>query len=285
MIDRSISVNHMSTFSTFQKRTLIAFALLWLSTAHVVAQQQAFVFPDADTYTRPGVNAGQDDVLEVLDNGGGDFMAYIRFRLSDFNIDEISSAELTLHKVPGIRNDTITSGRFDVYGLSNIPGNTSQYWNEVTVSDSGLGYEYHNTGGNGLDLNRVYNLDAGSGANVVETVNNNITAQRLSGPDLVSFLNERVDDDGFATLIALVDAGAVRGWGYASREHPDDGLRASLDIEYTTLPPSQDPPRQVERLESRCRRSKTFVQSGVYWLATFWSRPSQRRVQSLSVNQ
>ncbi|MFK7770434.1 MAG: hypothetical protein AB8B55_24705, partial [Mariniblastus sp.] len=203
--------------------------------------------PDADTYTRSGVSAGNAEVLQVLDNNGGngDFMAYVRFRLGALNIDQISSAELTLHKTPGIRNDTIVSSRFDTYGLLDTAGNTPQTWSEGTLADSGLGAEYTNTNGDYLDTSRVFNLDQESGANVVETVNNSITAQRLEGADLVSFLNDRVDADGFATFITLVDAGTVRGWGYGSSENSDSSVRPTLEIEFTQ---NELPLRQVERL-------------------------------------
>ena len=201
--------------------------------------------PVADSYTRPNMNAGAAQVLEVRDFDGGDFMAYLRFDLSALNIDQIESAELTLHKVAGARNDTIVSGRFDVFGLLDLAGNTSQDWSEATLADGGLGSEYTNTAGNGLDPALVANLDQESGADVVETVNNAITAQRLSGADLVSFLNDRVDDDGYATLVARVDASSGLGWGYASREHGDANLKPTLTLQYTEKPP---PLRQVERL-------------------------------------
>ncbi len=50
---------------------------------------------------------GESEVLYNLDRGGYDEIAYLRFDLSKLNIDAISSAELTLHKVPSSRNDTI----------------------------------------------------------------------------------------------------------------------------------------------------------------------------------
>lgn len=228
---------------------LVFSSMLSASTPVVLANDEAtsaVLVSDADTYTRANQSAGNDEVLEVLDNGGGDFMAYIRFRLGGLNIEQVTSAELTLHKVPGIRNDTIVTSRFEVYGLLNQSGSTPQDWSESSLADGGIGEEYSNTGGDGIDTSRVFNLDQESGADVVETVNNSITAQTLTGPDLVSFLNERVDDDGFVTFITLVDAGIVRGWGYASKENADANLRPTLQLEFTQ---TDRPARQVERLD------------------------------------
>ncbi len=215
------------------------------------------LFPVADTYTRKDSNVGGSEVVEVLDFNGNDFMTYVRFDLSALNIDQVLSAELTFNKVQGIRNDTINADRFEVYGLLDLAGNTPQQWNEYGLADNDLGAEYTNTFGDGLDLSRVANLDAESGADVSESVDNSVAPQRLSGNDLVVFLNDRVDDDGFVTFIARVDAGNVRGWGYGSRENADPNLRPTLTMQYSTIP---QPPQQVERLNRgvvAVRRSDT----------------------------
>jgi hypothetical protein len=117
------------------------------------------LFPVADTFTRAGVNAGAAQTLVVQDANGasGDAMAYLRFDLTGVDLTGLTNAYLTLQKIGG---DTIVTGRFDVFGLRNVAGNTPQDWNESTLATAGLGAEYTATGGDKLDPTRVVNLDA-----------------------------------------------------------------------------------------------------------------------------
>ncbi|HYO23657.1 MAG TPA: hypothetical protein VEQ85_01785, partial [Lacipirellulaceae bacterium] len=239
----------------------------------------ATLLPSADAYSTGGAGGGTAAVLQVLDNvGGADAVAYLRFDLSGLNIASISSATLTLSKVAGTRNDTINAARFVTYGLTSAAGNTPQDWSETGLAAGGLGAEYLPSG-NLVDATRLANLDAGAGANVVETVDNAVIPQTLTGPDLVAFLNSRLDDNGLATLIAVVDAGAAgRGWGYASRENGDPALRPSLQIVYEEAPPEPlpesepvGPSRQVELLDRgvvAIRRSSTQAYIGWRLLGT-----------------
>ena len=190
--------------------------------------------PVADTYI--GASTGAESVLEVRDygGGGGDRIAYIRFDLSGYEIDDINDAELTLYKQPASRSDTIVTGRFKNYGLTNDSGNTPQDWIESTLGYTTVGEEYTNVGGNLIDVSQVFNLDADSGANVYESVNSTDGApQTISGPDLVTFLESRIADDGLVTFITLVDSGdAGRGWGYGSRENTEEYLRPELTVDF-----------------------------------------------------
>lgn len=189
----------------------------------------------ADTYTRDGVNAGTAENLDVRGFGGGDFVAYVRFDLSLIT-DTITDATLTLNETAGSRNDGITNGRHQLYGLTNAAGNTSQNWDESVDLDPGA--EYDNTGGNGIDLAQVFNLDADAGANVTEIVpGTDGVPVTTSGPDLVAFLNSRVADGGMTTFIVAIDADN-RGYGFASRENSDSALRPTLDITVVPEPAS-----------------------------------------------
>jgi rhamnogalacturonan endolyase len=234
----------------------------------------ATLTPVADTFTLAGVGAGTATVLDVLDgDGANDRMAYVRFDLSGLIIDDITSATLSFYKTAGSRNDTIVPDRFDVYGLLSTAGNTPQNWNESTLAEGNLGLEYTNTGGDQLDLSRVFNLDAESGANVTESVQNtDDTPQSITGPDLVSFLESRAADDGLVTFITLVDAGAMRGWGYHSREAADPAFRPTLELEFSgeaVLDPyPANPvvlPRQMERLDRGIIAMRTGPQIYVGW--------------------
>ncbi|TWT37626.1 Rhamnogalacturonan endolyase YesW precursor [Posidoniimonas corsicana] len=213
---------------------------------------------EADTYTQSGVGAGDAAVLDTLDaNGPGDRVTYVRFDVSGIDFDAYESVSLNLFKTAGARNDTIITGRFDVYGLLDMAGNTPQDWDEATLAEGGVGLEYTAVGGDGLDVSRLFNLDEESGADVTEVVENvDGAAQSISGPDLIAFLESRQADDGLATFVTYVDAGNYRGWGYGSRENADPAMRPVLTLD-DGQPPGHDDaypedpvvfPRQVEYL-------------------------------------
>lgn len=217
--------------------------------------------PVADTYIQAGVNAGSAAVLDALDMPGsspGNHVVYVRFDLSGVDLSQFVSATLTLHKVPGTRNDTINTDRFDVYGLTNAAGLTPQNWDEATLAEGGVGTEYADEmSDNGLDTSQLFNLNQESGASVTEIVNNSAVPQRLTGPDLLAFLDQRIDDDGLVTFITEVDANHAtesRGWGYGSRENVAN-LRPTLDLDDGQPLPDPYPevpivlPRQMERLD------------------------------------
>ncbi|MCO6044107.1 hypothetical protein NG895_09315 [Aeoliella sp. ICT_H6.2] len=210
----------------------------------------------ADTFLRSGQNGGGDASLDSRFS----FVPYIKFDLSGLNIDEVSSATLTVSKVASARNDSINGDRFAVYGLPSLAGNTPQNWSEATlVGGANSGGEWVDDAAlNGVDRARLFNLDAEDGANVTEVVTNGTNVpQVLTGPDLVKFLNARVDDDGFVTFVIPVEATDGRGYGLASKEHADSSLHPQLDITYSEADTETDPypenpirfARQVEQLD------------------------------------
>ena len=212
---------------------------------------------DADTYVRDSTPRGSSTILDTMDrNGAGDWVTYVRFDLSGVDIDQIEDATLFLYKTSeGTQTANDVPGRFDVYGLTNAAGNTAQNWSEASLSLSNVGAEYSSA--NGVNPGQLYNLDDESGAETYEhTPNAPYAALKLSGPDLVSFLNDRVDENGLATFVTIIDAGNVRGWAYASKEHSEATLRPLLKIQHSTVAPESDPypsspvslPRQVEDL-------------------------------------
>lgn len=187
---------------------------------------------DADTFTRGGVNAGSAANLAVQGfTGGGDFAAYIRFDMSSITAP-ITDARFILHETAGSRNDAIVTGRHRVQGLLNAPGNTPQNWDEATLVDATVntGSEYLGTAGNPFDGDPLvtFNLDADAGANVVETIpgTDNVDVE-ISGPDLVTFLNARLADGGLVTFLVSINA-TNRGYGFASREHPEAAFHPRL---------------------------------------------------------
>ena len=217
---------------------------------------------DADTFLRAGQDNGSAAVLDSRFS----FVPYVKFDLSTLNIEEITQATLGVSKVASFRNDSITTGRFAVYGLASQAGNTPQDWSEATlVGGATSGAEWNDdASSNGIDRSRLTSLDAEDGANVFETVvNGTDVPQTLSGPDLVTFLNTRLDDNGLATFIIPVEASNGLGYGLASRENGNAALRPTLSITYEEGAPDPDPdpnadaypenpevlPRQVESLD------------------------------------
>ncbi|MBX3435402.1 MAG: PEP-CTERM sorting domain-containing protein [Pirellulales bacterium] len=214
--------------------TLLAAAALATSASSRTTAASIVLNTVADTYSRAGVNAGAAPVMDIRDFATPDFIGYFRFDLSSVPAP-ITGAKLTLHKVPSARNDTIVTARFANFGLTNAAGNTPQNWDELTVADTGLGAEYNTVGGDPLILGQFISLDFEAGANVTETVNNNVTPQMLEGPDLVAFLEGRRNDGGLATIInAVLTVG--RGWGWATKENADPLLHPTLEITYDVIP-------------------------------------------------
>lgn len=194
--------------------------------------------PDADTYTRNGVNAGAAANLDVRGFGGGDFVAYIRFDLSAAGVESIADATLTLGETGASRDDVINNDRHQLYGLTDAAGNTPQNWDESADLDAGA--EYDNVGGDGVDTSQVFVLDPEQGADVTETVPGGDDVDvTTTGPDLVTFLSERLAAGGQATFIVTIDSNN-RGYGFASRENPDFAIRPRLALEGVRSPPIID---------------------------------------------
>lgn len=198
-----------------------------------------------DTYLRDGRSYTTNGTTDNLDFRF-DFTAYFQFDLSGLGSSiTINSATLTLHKLANARNDTMVTGRVEMYGLNDAAGNTEQNWDEtdggwsaVVSEDHGL--DFRNAGadwvaGTGAVAANLTNLDAELSANVTENVSGG-TVYTLTGPDLVSFIQGRANDDGFVTLIAENPLADGRGFGLATKENADSGLHPTLSLDYTVVP-------------------------------------------------
>jgi hypothetical protein len=187
---------------------------------------------NADTYLRDATARGG---LEFIDVRGGtiDFRGYLRFDLSSIPAGStIDSATLTLTQVPGAsRNDTITTGRFALYGLNNDAGNTPQNWDEATFEPAGKGTEDVTT------LTGVTDLDDDV-AGITETAAGAAPAGvvTVSGAPLAGFLQTRFGDGGLATFILSNDDATDRGFGLGSKENAEPATHPLLTIEYTPIP-------------------------------------------------
>lgn len=166
---------------------------------------------------------------------------YIQFDLSSLNIATINSATLTLTQVGtntsnGLtgsdRNDTLTDGRIDFFGLNNVVGNTAQNWSEGTLSFDTTGTEIDTA-----------SIAASPGAPFVtgtvtsfageDTVGTGTAS--LTGANLVTFLGARVSDNGLVTFMAAnPDGTSNRGIGYVTKE--GGAGQPVLTLDYTMIP-------------------------------------------------
>lgn len=199
-----------------------------------------------DTYLRNNFSHAANGVTDNMDFRY-DFTSYFQFDMSGLGGSvNITGATLTLHKIANVRNDSLTTGRAATYGLNNIAGNTEQNWDETAAGWSGVtgedhGLDYRNVGnewlsGTGAIAENLTVLDQDNGANVTETANNTTGLYTISGPDLVTFLNNRIADNGFVTFVVEATDTGGRGWGWATKEHADSALHPTLSITYSVVP-------------------------------------------------
>jgi hypothetical protein len=191
---------------------------------------------DADTYLRDATPRGGFAFMDVR-GAALDFRGYLRFDLSSLGAGlTIQNASLLLTVSGGAsRNDTIVNGRFALYGLNNVAGNTPQNWDEATFEPAGKGTEDVTTltGVTDLDdnvagISEILNPAAGSAAPG--------TTVTISGAPLLSFLQSRADDNGLVTFILSNDDAADRGYGLASKENTTEAYRPVLTLEFIPEP-------------------------------------------------
>lgn len=203
----------------------------------------------SDTYIRVDRSYlvhGVDEVFDIR----FDFVSYTQFDMSSLGDVDITDATLTLYKIEGQRNDTITNGRFSAWGLPNVAGMTDQNWHETEdfdPNDEFVGLDFRNVGTeyipgflNGIDDANLVSLDPEGGVDglfpepdVVETVDNDTGMITLTGSAFVDFVNSRIDDGGMITFITgITEYGSGKGWGIASKENADSALHPKLTLTF-----------------------------------------------------
>lgn len=231
-------------------RRTVRFLILWLCVVGAVAHAEtATIGSSADTYVSDSDIMGAKDYMSIY-GGSRDDAGYVRFDLAAVNVGTVLEAQLVFRNSPTVdsaghdeRNDGINAGRFAVYGLNNVAGNTAQDWDETTLTEAIAGAEL--TGGfpkTDFADGRLTNLDGVEGVAITESIvddpaldywiagNYTIT---LSGQALIDFLQARADDNGLATFIITCPDGGNRGFGIGTKENATEAYRPLLTLTYT----------------------------------------------------
>ena len=183
--------------------------------------------------------------MYIYGGAGTDTPGYVRFNLSGLGAIEIASAQVTFTVSGGApRGDVMNAGRFALYGLNEVAGNTPQNWDEATLTATGtnpVGAEWAGTAPLNLTTGRVTNLDGGE-ADVTETfvpsggASAAGTPVTVAGPALVSFLQNRVYNGGrLVTFIIGNDDATGRGYGLGTKENTTETYRPRLLLNYTPI--------------------------------------------------
>ena len=222
-----------------------ALALLYLRPALAVetvklspvALKAIAIAGDAGAPTFTAQNVGTSYEVRARDFASGavrNNVVYLRFDLSALNRTVLQTAAITFNKVAG---DTLTTGRFALFGLNDVSGNLSQNW---TASSFSYGAEF--------DPSMFYDLFASTGvcpinlANVAdfstqEAVSGNTAT--LNSNAFVSFLQARADAGGQATVIlGMPSQGGTndKKMTFAFPGYSDPLLPVSLTISYAPVP-------------------------------------------------
>lgn len=224
--------------------------LLWMGlTASATPITDTFS-SQADTFLRDAVVRGADSFMDIR-GGSVDFAGYLRFDLSSLaaivqDVSQIQNVSLKLTVSGGAsRNDTLTTGRFALYGLNNVAGNTPQDWDEATLSETGsnpVGLEWNNVVPMDLSSGRVTDLDMESVPGITEVLNPPAgssapgTTITISGAPLAAFLQSRISDNGLVTFILTNKDAADRGYGIATKENSNSDWHPVLQITYIPEP-------------------------------------------------
>ena len=236
-------------------------------TMAIEAVADCSVFHRDGFYPYNSTNYGTAGQLDTSQFGAGIWaMSYVRFDLNSLPAGAvIDSASLRLVRqstldiagFPVVRNDAISTGRFGCFGLLDVPGNTSQTWDETSLTGDSIGLERIRGGNPQFDTSTSRTTDFNS---ETETVHGGADAIAggssviLSGGRLMSFLQDRLDspsDSGLATLIIdfMEDSTAsARGYSFASRENVGNLDPPRLLIDYSATIPEPDPDEDADGL-------------------------------------
>lgn len=238
-------------------RTLLAVFLIPMAghaatTVNLNAVADTAVFHRDGSFAYNTTNYGTATQLDTSQFGAGIWaMSYLRFDLSSLPEGAvITSATLTLTKgaaaniasFPVVRNDTITAGRFGVFGLLDVDGNTAQNWGETVLTadgTNGVGSEVSGGANPQFDVDRTLSLDGVGEFIGGDSLTAGVAGTGESSP-LIQFLQARYEAEthtGLTTFIVdfMEDASTgARGFVFNSREA--DAGEPVLSITYELIP-------------------------------------------------
>lgn len=224
------------------KNALLMVILLCVLGIVAQAEMTGTIGSDADTFlSNDSTVYGSLDYMEC--DGPADRVGYLRFDLGAINVNTVLDAQLVLKNVlvPNQNNHSIDFGRFALYGLNNVAGNSPQDWDESTFTGNDRGAEW--TPGTLLNASVTNGLvtdldDDVAGMTIVieddpvlnywDTGNYTIT---ISGQTLIDFLQGRAEDGGLATFIIEMTSSGRR-FGIGTKEHATEAIRPVLELTY-----------------------------------------------------
>ena len=189
----------------------------------------------APTFTAQSV--GTTYQVRARDFGSGpvrDNLVYLRFDLSALKKTVLQTAAITFNKVTG---DTLTTNRFALFGLLDVPGNLSQSW---TTSSFAYGAEFDpSLASDAIASSGVcpINLTNVADFSTQETVSGNTAT--LNSAAFVSFLQARANAGGLTTVILGMPTqgnGNDKSVTYAFAGYTDPTLAVALNIAYAPVP-------------------------------------------------
>ena len=201
--------------------------------------------PVADTGIQYGINDGVNYgaadglfIREYWPSNSRQFFAYIRFDLSSIT-EPIQYAALRLQQkdVANYNND-ITISNFRLLGLDDEIGNTSQSWDETSLTANSLGGEFTApaatlaAGESPFYTNLVSSFD-GSVVGMSEDISSDgsgLEIVSVGGEPLADWLEARRTNGGLATLIVDFPATGYSAYYLNSRESAIPGTAPELQV-------------------------------------------------------
>jgi hypothetical protein len=238
-----------------QKHNIVSSAALALFTVCSAQAVTVQLNPVADTFVMfrsgnaaNGNNFGTSTELDLHQQGDIFTNAYVRFDLgavipTNATIDSVTltftKANNTLeagYALTSVRNDNLTTGRFGVWGLLDVAGNTSQTWGETSLTANSTGAERIALNGNQFDTTtRTVSFDGVSES--VSGTGVGSTASIGSSLALVGFVQDRLESIGASFATFIVDfPGTSTGNGFALASREAASGMPVLTITYTAVP-------------------------------------------------
>lgn len=228
------------------------------ATTNLIASADTGVYQrDAHAWETTNVSSALSMDLHQESSLAINFFAYIQFDLSSLGSNVvINSATLTLTQInpnPDELNTTRSRGTggwsassIIIYGLNNMTSNTAQNWAEGSFNFNATGDELDEASAKTADPFKVASGRSTSfSGNTFGNDNSPVgtDTSTLTGPTLVNWLQQRADDNGYATF--MVETSVTTSTGIYSKEGAaaagNNALAPTLTVDYYSLLPKTKP--------------------------------------------